>query len=310
MINIFQLYGTFILTILGFVVPILSILISIFPNGIKILTEKYDNEKKQSEEKIKSQTEKKEQGKNDLDYKNLEKTLKTLRKQNKEAKTRLFYLKPGSFLFKTSIPFIIALVSVFLGFLDFNIEIRILLLISSLVSTVAGFLSLYIGIKVIFEVSEITNSTKEQSEEKMIDLLSILVEKTGENPYLKEEDIIVNFYEKSLVKNTKIDFSVDKKYEIPISIHNKSDKMAKNIEVGFVFPNNIVIEKTSNFEITTTENNQILRFKEDGIQAHNDKMQGKINLTFIESGLTKIDLFSKGENVKYRRFTFELNIIK
>ena len=54
MTNILQLYGTFVLTVLSFIVPILTILISLFPEGVKSLTDKYENERKQSEENTKN----------------------------------------------------------------------------------------------------------------------------------------------------------------------------------------------------------------------------------------------------------------
>ncbi len=309
MINAIQLYGAFILTVLGFIVPILTILVSLFPEGVKSLAEKYENERKQSEENIRNETTKRDKIK-DLDYSALEKTLKTLKKKKKDAESKLGYLKPIQFLLKISLPFLISFIAVLISLADINFSIKIILLISSGISLVAGFLALFTSVSVVFEVAEIMNQRKTSNEEKVIALLSTLVEKSGENPYLKEDEVEVKFHNKYLKENLKYDFSVDKKYDIPVSIHNKSDKMAKTVEVGFVFPKNVVIEKTNNLVITTTEEAQIVRFKEDGIQAHNDNLQGDIKLTFLESGKAEIDLFIKGENVKYRRFSFEVNIVK
>ena len=309
MINAIQLYGTFILTVTSFVVPILTILISLFPEGVKSLAEKYENERKQSEENIKNETTKKETVIG-LDYKALEKTLKILKNKKREAESKLKYLIPAQFLLKTLIPFLVSFIAVLISITDIDIFYRIILLIASLLSLFAGFLALFTSISVIFEVAEITNQKKISSEEKIISLLSTLVEKSGGNPYLKPEEIKIGFYNKVLKEETEIDFSVDKKYEIPIYFSNVSDKMAKKIEVVFTFQKNVVIEKTSNIEITTTEKQQFVRLKEDIVQSNNKKIKGNIKLTFLEAGKIKVPFSVKGENIKYQGFSFELNIVK
>lgn len=309
MTNAIQLLGTFILTLVGFVVPILTILVSIFPEGVKALAQKYENEKKQTDDNIRSETTKKETAK-EINYLALEKTLKTLKKKKREAEFKLGYLKPYRFLVRTSTPFIVALVGILVSLFENSTVSIIFIIIFSFCSIIAGVISLFASISVIFEVAEIVNEKKNNNEEKLISLLSTLVEKAGEDPYLKADQIEVFFHKKPLKKDIRFDFSVDKKYDVDISIHNKSDKMAKNVETGFCFPKNIVIEKAANFEITTTEDEQIVRFKEDGIQAHNDNRQGKIALTFLEAKPIKIDVFVKGENVKYYRFPIHFNIIK
>lgn len=98
MTNAIELYGTLILTLVGFIVPILTILLSLFPQGTKSLALKYENERKQSEENISNETKKRETEKG-LDYAALESTLKSLEKKRLEAKTKLEYLQPNKFLF-------------------------------------------------------------------------------------------------------------------------------------------------------------------------------------------------------------------
>lgn len=304
-----QLYGTFILTVAGFVIPILTILISLFPDGIKSLSEKYENERKQSEDNIKNETAKKEKLK-DLDYKTLGETIKALKDKKKEAELKLEYLKPKQFLLKTSIPFIISFVAVLISVLNLEIFYKITLLISSVVALFAGFLALFTSISVIFEVAEITNQKKISSEEKIISLLSNLVEKSGENPYLKPEEVKIGFAGNVIKKDLEISFSVNNKHAVPIYIHNASDKMAKNIEVVLSFPLNVVIDNTPNIEITTTEKDQIVRFKSEIVQANNRQLKGDINLTFLESGKIVIPFSFKGENIKYQGLSFTLNIVK
>ncbi|MEK7612268.1 MAG: hypothetical protein AAB407_02925 [Patescibacteria group bacterium] len=310
MINAIELYGTLILTLLGFIVPILTILLSLFPQGTKSLALKYENERKQSEENISNEIKKKETEKG-LDYDSLKETLKGLEKKRSEAKSKLEYLHPGSFLFKTTIPFIVAFMGVLLILLDIPIFETIIVLISSIFAFVAGVMTLFTSISVLFEVGEITNQAKNSNEEKIIELLSILVENSGtDNLYLKEDEIKVKFGDKNLKENEKFDFSVNTQHKISIRVHNSADKMAKNIEVGFVFPKDVLIEKTSNLSsIFTDESIQIVRFKNEIIQAHESNDKGALRITFLKPGEVSIDLFIKGENVKYKRFSFKLNII-
>ncbi len=310
MIDALQLYGTFILTMVGFVVPILAILISIFPEGIRALSLKYENERIQSDENITNEIAKKETTVG-LDYVALEKTLKTLKKKKRDAELKLSYLRPNHFLLRTATPFVVSFVAVLISLMDIGITATIIAITSSFVSLTAGLLSLLTSIAVLFEVAEIVNQAKTGKEDKIIDLLSTLVEKEGESLYLKEGSVRVKFNNNELKEDLKLNFSVDKKYEIPISIFNKSEKMARLIEVGLIFPKSVVIEKTNNISsITPTKDAQIVRFKEDGVQAYNDTHQGKLQLTFLEPRLIISEVFIKGENVKYQRFKFQLNIVK
>ncbi len=308
MINTIQLFGALILTIVGFIVPLLTILISIFPDGVKLLASKYENEKNQSDENIANETAKREKTKG-LDYKALEKTLRTLQNKKREAETKLSYLKPKEFIFRTSTPFIIALVAVFVALvLKGSTSAIIIVIASSLISFIAGIMVLLTSISILFEVAEIVNQKKTSDEERIIALLSEIAQKPGEDPFLKEGEIKVEFNRKSIKKDAQMDFSVDKKHKIPIHIHNSSNRMAKTVEVGFRFPKDVVIEKNA-LNITTTEEEQIVRFKESEIQAHNNNSQGNLEITFLKAQKTPVTIFIKGENVKYESFVFNLNIV-
>ncbi|MDO8524781.1 MAG: hypothetical protein Q7R99_04120 [bacterium] len=83
-VEIIKLFGSLVLTFIGFVLPILAILLSLFPEGVRALADKYENEKKQSEDNLVEEAKKRESGK-ELDYKALGKTLKTLKKKKRQA---------------------------------------------------------------------------------------------------------------------------------------------------------------------------------------------------------------------------------
>lgn len=309
MINAIELYGMLVLTVVGFVVPILTILISLFPEGTKSLFSKYENERRQSDENIANEIKKKqtEQG---LDYHALQKTLKTLKKKKREAELKLGYLKPTQFLLRTSIPFIVAFTGTIVALLAISLIEIITALTFSLLAFICGLVILFISITVLFEVAEIVSEKKNGNEEKIIELLSTLVAKSGDNLFLREDEVGVIFNDQLLSKDEKIDFSVNKKHEIPISIRNRSEKMAKKVEVGFIFPKDVVIEKTTNFSIYTDGSTQTVRFNLETIQAHENNKQGRLPITFLQAEESKIEVFIKGENVKYQKFPFKLNIVK
>ena len=130
-----------------------------------------------------------------------------------------------------------------------------------------------------------------------------------ENLYLKEGDITLKFNDKTLIKNDVYNFSVNTKHQIPFSIVNSATKMAKNIEVGLIFPVDVLIEKKSNMSISTSTTNQIIRFKKEIIQATEDNNQGKLELTFLKAQKFQVQVFIKGENVRVNKFTFNINVV-
>lgn len=309
MTTILELYGTLIITFIGFIIPVITILISLFPQGTKSLALKYENERQQSERNIANEMKKREKDKS-LDYRGLGIILKSLGKKNSEAKSKLSYLSPGRLMLKTSIPFVISFGILLATFLGFSSPTMYTLLVLSLVFFGVGVFALCKSMVVLFEVGEITSQTKSSHEDKIIELLSSIVEKSGvENLYLKEGDITLKFNDKTLIKNDVYNFSVNTKHQIPFSIVNSATKMAKNIEVGLIFPVDVLIEKKSNMSISTSTTNQIIRFKKEIIQATEDNNQGKLELTFLKAQKFQVQVFIKGENVRVNKFTFNINVV-
>ena len=137
-----------------------------------------------------------------------------------------------------------------------------------------------------------------------------MVEKSGDNLYINPNELKVIFNNKFLKKGDKHDFSINTKHEIPVTILNSSEKMAKKVEIGFIFPKEVVIEKTTNISLYSDDSFQIVRFNQETIQAHENNVQGKLEITFLKSGESEIPIFIKGENVKYQKFNFKLNIVE
>ncbi|MFA5130951.1 MAG: hypothetical protein WC467_00840 [Patescibacteria group bacterium] len=307
-----QLYGSFILTIMSFVLPILAIALSIFSEGSKFLLEKYENEKKQSDQNLVNETKKMEEEKN-LDYAGLQKTIKTLKKNIRIAEVKINYLKPDKLFVKIFIPFFFAFILLMATLIIFAIEYRLLLLALSLIAFIIGIYILWKSILILIEVFGSINQTKKDYEEKVISLLSDISTKNGNSVsdlFIKEEKIGLIFYGKYLKKDETFDFSVNKKYDIPVSINNSSDIMAEKVEIGLILSQDFLVEKTTNLSIYATEDKQIIRLNSEIVQAHENQLKNKISLTFLKSGNYNIEAFVKGKNVIYHRFAFCIKVIE
>jgi hypothetical protein len=309
--QILQLYGALILSVFSFVLPILSILLSLFPEGTKALASKYENEKKQSDENILKEIKKRDSGEG-LDYVTIGKTLKTLNKRKRDAELKLEYLRPLKLVGGTSVPLLVALIGVFFALSLSYIYSIILVIISSLIAFVCSIYIIYISLAVLVEVSELNIQNRKNNDDKVIELLSTLVEeivKGKDGLFISTEKIYIDFYNKKLSPSSTFEFAVNKKYDIPVSIVNSSDTMAKNIEAGLTLPKDFLVEKTSNMNVYTGEESQIIRFNKEFIQANEKNQQGKIGITFLKSDTYVVDAFIKGENLKPKYFKFNIKII-
>ncbi len=113
---LFQIYGTLILTLAGFVLPIIAIAISAFPEGIKVLRQAYENERVQAETNLDDELRKsKANGEVDLDL--LARNIKGLKKSKRRAKNKLLYLNPHHPLLRSAIAVGVTLISFLCGLL-------------------------------------------------------------------------------------------------------------------------------------------------------------------------------------------------
>ena len=307
--KIVEYYSQLLLTFIGFGAPLLSILLPLFPEGINILQSKYENEKKQLDENIKNELEKKnEKG---LDYQSLEKTLKTLKKNRKEAESKLSYLQPIKFTLRIFLPFIFAFAAAILTFYNFKFTYQIIILTISFILFIYGIYVIRNSILILVEVVQAVSESKKNYESKIVELLSTTAEKSGvDNIFLKQEKINVNFCDKLLKEKMEFTYSVNKKHEIALAILNTDSRMAKNVELGLTLPLDFLVEKTSNItSIYPGENNQIIRFNQDVIQSEENFSLDKIMVTFLKIGTFNIQAFVKGENIKTKRINFSIIIV-
>lgn len=305
-----ELYGLFVLTILGFTLPLVTLLLTLFPEGTKALRLKSENERKQNEDNLISETQKKESDKS-LDLGALEKTIDTLKKQKRQAETKLRYLSPTNLFLTISLPFAAAFVAILVAIGTGSRSTLFVSLSTSVISVGIGFYALYTSITVLVEVTEIVSSRRTSVEERIVELLSDLVEKSGaEGLYLKKGDAKILFANEPLEPSTVHTFSVNKKHHIPISFINSSLAMAKKVEVGFIFPKDFLVEKTDKYRIYTDESMQIVRFNNEIISGWERMNLYGLDVTFLNVGLYEITAFVKGENIKYERVIFKLKVVE
>ncbi|MCX6784995.1 MAG: hypothetical protein NTV81_03650 [Candidatus Komeilibacteria bacterium] len=312
MINALQLYGALIFTLIGFIIPILTILISIFPQGIKSLSLKYENERKQSEDNIANEILKKKQTDKNWDYKALRKTLVVLKRRRVDAAFKLRLLEPLKLFLITVCPFAVSFIGVLFALFGLSNIATIVVLMFSLLAFVCGIIILMKSILVLFEIGEIINQARNTNENKVIELLSLIVEKIGDdNLFLKPDEMQVQFYNETVIPGKVYLFTANKEYNIPVSIINSSDRIAKNIEVCFRFPKEFLVNETPNISsIYSDKKGQNVRFNQEIIQAKENNHQNNLIITFLKVGEHKLNMFIKGESIKYRKVEYTIKVIE
>ncbi|MCK9578043.1 hypothetical protein M0R01_00945 [bacterium] len=313
---ILQLYASFIVAIIGFVLPLLAILFSFLPQGINSLTEKYKGEIERVENKIKS--EQKKWKKKGFDIRSFEKFLKELKKIKKETEEKLNYLKPVNILIKLFLSFtgsfLLILLSIFYSNVDFKIAevdfFNILIFLSLFLLFIGGKI-LFKSFCTINEIAEVSNQERNAYENKVIELLTVLIKENSKDKMLiGESEINIYFNKEKIIENKIYEFSVSKKV-IEVSIENNSERMAKKAEFGIIFSTDFLIEKTSNIKsITTDGDKQIIRFENDFIHSQTKSIQGGISINFLKAGDYDVKAFLKGENIKTSYINFKIKVIE
>ena len=291
-----QLFGYLILTFLGIVSPILIILLSMFREGISQLTIQYENEKSQSENNIKEQLKRiGEAGKTDVGE--IEQSLNKLKAIKKTAETKLSYLNPKEQILRLYMPFLISFLGVILAILiKTNIYYVGLFIAISLICFVYSMVVLWKLLGIIIEVKKTIDDDKKGMDMKTIELLSALIKKESEY-FLKV--VYININDKNIQDDTvKITVSVDKKQELKIVIVNYEPRMAKNIEIGFIFPLDFIIEKTSYYSIYTTKTIQVVRYATNLIHGKTNLNLSPLIITPLKEGNYKINTFINAENIE------------
>lgn len=302
-----ELFGYLILTVLGFVLPIVAILLSVFQEGISKLAKQYQAEVSQSEENLKTIAKAEK-----TDLAAIQQSIKKLESTKKRAITKLSYLNPRKQIIRLFIPLVFA----FLGVVATAILIGTnfyygLFLLLSLTGFVYALIVLWNLIGIIVEVRGILDAGKKATEtstkELMTDLVRELMDRTGQY-FLKKvyitidgQDIKDDLYETTIPVNTK--------KEVKITLQNSEPRMAKSVEVGFIFPLSFMIDKTGYYSIYRDEKEQVARHSQDIVHGFTFFEYDPLIITPLEKGKYQIRTFIKAENIEstYRNVT--INVI-
>lgn len=305
-----QLFGFLVLAVLGFVSPIIVLLLSMFREGIRKLAAQYESERTQSEKNINAQLRKMGRSKT-TDDSAIESSLKELRSIKKTAEAKLSYLDPKKQVIRLFIPLILALLGVALTLLliETSIYYRFFLLLSftAFAYTVVVLWKL---IDIITEVRKIIDTDRKDTDSTIIELLSALGEKVETTGQYFLKDIYVVWNDKSIKDDSqKATMHVNNKEEVKIAVVNGESRMAKKIEAGLILPNTFIIEKSDDHTIYRDNTQQVVRFYLENIQANTQFIFSRpLVVTPLETNDYKISTFVKAENVEaaYRSLTLKV----
>lgn len=312
--TIFQIYGTFILTLAGFVLPLIAIALSAFPEGVKSLRRIYENEQKQSEKNLSDELEKQKTNK-EIDYDVLEKNIHTLKSTKKKARKRLLYLDPNYILSRSAIAIGFSIMSFFIGLIFYGqylngLIISFLISFSCLIWTVVIFFN---SIGIIIEASSTVQGIRRETDEKVLELLTALVDNSKKGDlslFVEQKNIKVFWGDEEVTANKEFILSVNNKHKVKIFLKNLSEHMLKTVELGFALPVECLVEGKSISSTYTGEKEKIIRFKHDYIHANVNQIEGDIEITFLKIGTFDVNAFVKGENLKNKTIKFKIKVVE
>lgn len=295
--NIIDLFSRLILSFISIVAPIYILLLSIFREGLNILSTRYENENAQIQDQVKNLA--KKEGSN-LDE--IEKALKERTAKQRIIKKKLFYLDPIKQTLNLFIPLLLSYGIVAAYYITTGKWSICFMVIAALLFIRAIYV-LFVLLITIIEVKKaiddnIKTSNEEQrkTNEKIIELLSALAK--NEKPYFIKDVYLCINGQTIDQENKTIELKVGEKNKIKISIWNKEKLMAKNIEVGLVFPLEYIIEKPDSYSIYTSELNQIVRYETSSLQGQTDLRLKDIIITPTKPGVNDVKSFIKAENIE------------
>lgn len=310
-----QLFGYLILAVLGFVFPVVTVLLSLNREGLSKLAAQYENERSQSEDNIKEQLGKMSKAA-DIDESAIKKSIKKLKSIKKAAKIKLSYLDPKKQVLRLFVPLMLAFLGVVAAFLilhftDYFIDYAYLYpLLVSLVAFSYSVFVLWKLVGIIMEVRRIIDTDRKDMDTRTTELLTALVEGVKETGQYYLQKVYINIDGDDIVDNSCIiTGKANSKTELTLGIINKETRMAKNVEIGFIFPTNLIIEKTSEYSIYREEEQQVVRFNTSTIQGDTYlHITEPLIITPLEQGNHKIRTFVKAENIEstYKHITIKV----
>lgn len=306
-----KLYSSLVLSFLSIVMPIIIILLSLFSEGIRKLAERYETEKKQMEDHLIEQMSKLKD-KDISNLKNLEDSIKNIKKHKRTANKKLSLLNPRARMLYLLILVLISYISIMGYFLIdpsyFWLSASILIL--SVLTFALAIIDTGKLIHIIVEVKRILDDEAKSKDQKMLELLSTIAAIQGKDDKLFLKDVYISVEETNIkTDDVSISMITNQKQSLKISVQNIEDRMAKNVEAGFIFPISFVIEKGQGYTSYNYGQGQIIRYTYDYIHAKTNQLCAPLSLTALQSGEHVIKTFIKAENVRsiYRNLTIKVS---
>ncbi len=321
-----QLYGYLILTFLGFAIPIFVLLLSISQKGIEELSIKYNENKTNTEKRIKELTSGVGSGAG-IDSDKIKQEIKRYEGLKRKQENDIRCLQPQEQIKDLFLALFASFLFVIIGCL---IEDRFWWLCLSLILSVGLFIFVIVRVRlltnILVQVSRNKSRNKDDAAQNILAMLSkfnigqaetlaVLHNILEQNqkivvpPFLKNVCVSID---DGVLKDDKYNISIElnKLQKFKIAFINYEKRIAKNIEVGFVFPDTFVIE-TDQVEYTvyaSSDRTQVVRYRSDFIHGNTTRYFGQLALTALKTGECKITTFIKAENIEtiYRDFILKV----
>jgi hypothetical protein len=302
-----ELYAFFLLTVLGFIIPTLAILFSLFSDGLAKLFQQYETERNQTEKRLSAQLQKaggpqSDAGAVEIDLIGIRKTIRELESVKKTANKKLRLLAPKKAILRLALPLFLAFVAILPSFFQLSL-ITYLLDIASLFLLGYLLIQFWKLLQILVEVKAILDIESKNEQRRVPDLLAEIASNTKKGAAYFLEKVYIKFNGVKLIKDVnEVALAVDKKIEVTISLVNLDSRMAKDVEAGFRFPTEFLIEKSQKYSIYTGGDEQIVRYSLDRLHGDTDSIMSPLVLTPLKKGEYEFKTFIKGENIesKYR----------
>ncbi len=338
MTNVFMLLGSLIILMMGFVAPLINLLFSLYQEGLKKLTLEYEADKQVQQETMSALGEKLKlkESVSDDGLTEIEDSITQLKKMKKKKIQRLSYLENKTVFRKLFVPLLVAFLLVLSSFFtsDLKVEIPSLILIFFILYYVASEFIEFLNV-----LQKVKGSTDDKESKELVrigDLLEILNEKQEKlDIYLKAVQAGSDSIKDSLVHLPKLDdefleevyvrfggfdlkedtivpkLTLNEKATWAIAIRNADDRMAKDVEAGFRFPTDLVVDNTGPDSIykDPKDGEQIVRYQAERIHAETIQLKSDLSITPIKKGKFSVRVFLKAENIKVKTVSLKFTVV-
>ncbi len=305
--KITQLFSSLLIALIGVVTPMVALLMSIFGEGLRKLAEQYESERAQTEKNLANQLQKSGEAK-PIDVSQIERTIKELRAVKSIAERKLQLLDPKKAVLGLFVPLFAALLFLLPSIFYKSTEANWwgVLSLPCVGFALRRFWQL---LDIIIEVKKTVDAEAREERRKVPELLTEIARNTLKGAAYSLDDVYAFFNNVKLEKDiNECLMYVDRKVDVPIKINNDEARMAKDVEAGFRFPSDFLIEKSSSYSVFSSENEQIVRYSVDRIHGNTNTILAPLVVTPLKKGQFEFKTFIKGENIESKYRTLRIRV--